>query len=114
LKFTDAELKKRDRDHLHLSTIKGEWEQLKTKATTQNDEATKGVAHLIADTRGMIAHMGDTSNLILDPDLDSYYLMDITLLALPQTQDRLAQMIAFGQQALSQPPTYESKRKLSF
>lgn len=37
----------------------------------------------------MITHVGDTSNLILDPDLDSYYLMDVTLLALPQMQDRL-------------------------
>ena len=27
--------------------------------------------------------MGDTSNLILDPDLDSYYVMDVTLLAIP-------------------------------
>ena len=27
--------------------------------------------------------MGDTSNLILDPDLDSYYMMDITLIKIP-------------------------------
>ena len=37
----------------------------------------------------MITHAGDTSNLILDPDLDSYYLMDVTLLALPETLSRL-------------------------
>jgi methyl-accepting chemotaxis protein len=29
------------------------------------------------------SHVGDTSNLILDPDLDSYYLMDITLIKIP-------------------------------
>ena len=51
---------------------------------------------------GMITHAGDTSNLILDPDLDSYYTMDITLLALPQTQDRLAQMMPSARRA-SQP-----------
>ena len=28
-------------------------------------------------------HVGDTSNLILDPDLDSYYMMDITLIKIP-------------------------------
>ena len=39
--------------------------------------------------RGMITHVGDSSNLVLDPDLDSYYLMDITLLALPQIQSRI-------------------------
>ena len=43
----------------------------------------------VATIRTMITHAGDTSNLILDPDLDSYYLMDVTLLALPQTQDRI-------------------------
>jgi methyl-accepting chemotaxis protein len=61
----------------------------------------------------MITHAGDTSNLILDPDLDSYYTMDITLLALPQTQDRLAQMVAFGQQALAQPLTDDVRRRLA-
>ncbi len=29
-------------------------------------------------------HIGDLSNLILDPDLDSYYLMDLTLLRFPK------------------------------
>ncbi|HEY2341762.1 MAG TPA: ATP-binding protein, partial [Chthoniobacteraceae bacterium] len=47
-------------------------------------------------------HAGDTSNLILDPDLDSYYLMDATLLALPETQDRLAEVTARGEAVLKQ------------
>lgn len=41
-----------------------------------------------------ISHLGDTSNLILDPDLDSYYLMDISLLALPQMQDRVQSILS--------------------
>ncbi|MDD2942584.1 MAG: methyl-accepting chemotaxis protein [bacterium] len=41
----------------------------------------------------MIAHSGDKSNLILDPDLDSYYMMDLTLLALPQTQVRIGKIL---------------------
>jgi hypothetical protein len=44
---------------------------------------------LDADFGRMITHAGDLSNLILDPDLDTYYLMDVTLLALPQLQARL-------------------------
>src|SRR6266545_2830 len=32
----------------------------------------------------LLAKIGDTSNLILDPQLDSYYLMDTALLRLPQ------------------------------
>jgi methyl-accepting chemotaxis protein len=47
---------------------------------------------LIADVRSYIAHIGDKSNLILDPDLDSYYLMDLTLINLPEQQDLLYQV----------------------
>ena len=67
-------------------------------------------AHLVGDIRTMITHAGDTSNLILDPDLDTYYLMDVTLLALPQTQDRLARMMAYGEDTLRLPEIGEPQR----
>ncbi|MDG9668626.1 methyl-accepting chemotaxis protein [Hahella sp. CR1] len=51
---------------------------------------------LIAATRELIAKAGDTSNLILDPDLDTYYVMDALLLKLPNSLDLLAQMREFG------------------
>ncbi|MFM9268606.1 SpoIIE family protein phosphatase [Tychonema sp. BBK16] len=35
-------------------------------------------------------HIGDTSNLILDPDLDTYYLMDATLMKIPEIQKILS------------------------
>ena len=37
----------------------------------------------------MIVHSGDLSNLILDNELDSYYLVDISLITLPRTQQLL-------------------------
>ncbi len=37
---------------------------------------------------GHLSRIGDTSYLILDPDLDSYYLMDVTVLAMPAQLDR--------------------------
>src|SRR5262249_10898737 len=42
-----------------------------------------GPAARVDGTVQLIAHVGDTSNLILDPDLDSYYLMDATVTLLP-------------------------------
>ncbi len=60
------------------------------------EAADRGHLQIIADIRAMIAHAGDMSNLILDPELDSYYLVDATLMALPQTQDRLGQIIIDG------------------
>jgi len=42
--------------------------------------------------------VGDQSNLILDPDLDTYYLMDTVLLKLPEIQETLTQVQLFSQQ----------------
>ena len=55
---------------------------------------------LIQGIRGLIAQVGDTSNLILDPDLDSEYVMDAVLLKLPEGQDRLAETIALGERVI--------------
>lgn len=91
LQFTEEGLKSRGRENLKYENVLNRWNGLaegiiKDEKAAQNEQT---MADFIADVRGMIAHSGDTSNLILDPDLDSYYLMDITLLALPQTIDRL-------------------------
>ena len=89
LKFTDAELTARKREHARLSVVLADWNNLKSNplAIAAGDETN---ATLVTAIRAMIAHSGDISNLILDSDLDSYYLMDIALCALPQTQQRLS------------------------
>jgi len=101
LQFTDEGLAKRHREHYRVQTVNAEWEELKAGLARLDPTASaEKHLHLVADVRTMITHAGDTSNLILDPDLDSYYLMDATLLALPQTQDRLANVIAHGDMVL--------------
>jgi diguanylate cyclase (GGDEF)-like protein len=41
-------------------------------------------AFALKTSRQLISIVGDKSNLILDPDLDSYYLMDSTILRIPE------------------------------
>lgn len=41
--------------------------------------------------RTLIARIGDKSNLILDPDLDSFYVMDLVVVKLPELLDDIAQ-----------------------
>lgn len=41
----------------------------------------------VAALRSLTVRVGDKSNLILDPDLDSYYVMDLVLLKLPEVAD---------------------------
>ena len=49
-------------------------------------------SQLISDITELVAHIGDTSNLILDLDLDSFYLMDVIVSRLPELLDKLGQM----------------------
>lgn len=104
LQFTDEGLAKRHRENYRVKTVRADWQQLRDQtAQLSEEDCARRHLDLIAAIRTMITHAGDTSNLILDPDLDSYYLMDTTLLALPQTQDRMAAVMADGEKALKQP-----------
>ncbi|MSR46347.1 MAG: hypothetical protein EXS13_04680 [Planctomycetes bacterium] len=117
LQFTDEGLGKRDRAHIRVPTARAEWKDLAAKAETagmSGSDLDARYDHLLADVRTMIVHAGDTSNLILDPNLDSYYMMDVTLLALPQTQERLARVIAFAADVVSKgAPSPEQRIQLA-
>lgn len=91
LQFTPEGLAARKRENAQFSEIE--------KALKESRWADA-----VAGIRTAIAHLGDTSNLILDPDLDSYYVMDITLLALPQMQERLQNILAEKEMFFTPPP----------
>jgi methyl-accepting chemotaxis protein len=102
LQFTAEGLAARKRDNVLPSIVRKEWNDIKSglpnaKAQDIADQHTK----LVADIRTMITHVGDMSNLILDPVLDSYYTCDATLGALPQTQDRLGAAMHAGDAILA-------------
>lgn len=103
LQFTEEGLAKRKRQSANTNDLAAQWERLKQELLSLSSAASDQRHRQLRDTvRTMISHAGDTSNLILDPDLDSYYLMDITLLSLPQTQDRLADIRQDGISILRQ------------
>jgi methyl-accepting chemotaxis protein len=97
LQFTEDGLAKRQRDQACVAVLLQDWQRLRDRLESlSTEECDRKHFALVTTLRTMITHVGDTSNLILDPDLDSYYLMDMLLLALPQTQDRLGQIISAG------------------
>ncbi|HEY9022723.1 MAG TPA: response regulator [Burkholderiaceae bacterium] len=82
-----------------LTTLKENWRFLKEKMLVlPAAEVASLHRQFQADVRDLVAHVGDASNLILDPDLDSYYLMDSVLQVLPEGGRLLAQsrLIARG------------------
>ena len=96
-----------------IHTLEQDWQALMSSAQplslTVSDEQHAGV---LADLRSLISLVGNTSYLILDPDLDTYYMMDTVLLKLPETQDLLAQTLAIGQNAGKQPLTLDERSQV--
>ncbi|MBC8076192.1 MAG: PAS domain S-box protein, partial [Chloroflexales bacterium] len=75
-----------------------QWAQTEGAEAQRAPDATAvAYAEFTSDIHNLIALVGDTSNLILDPDLDSYYLMDSVLLKLPAHQGLLAQVQLLGE-----------------
>lgn len=111
LDFTDAGLGKRKRDNYRYEKVRAKWDGMKAKLSSLRlAESNEQHLAIIADIRGMIGHAGDTSNLILDPDLDTYYLMDVTLAALPQMQDRIQEIIGFVEPILRRKQMSDAER----
>src|SRR5581483_9135273 len=92
LQLNPEALAKRKWEHYQWSELDREWKSLKRSAAASAEKSDQAHEHLIADVRAMIEHAGDSSNLTLDSDLDSYYLMDATVVTLPQAQQRLARI----------------------
>ncbi|HWP05619.1 MAG TPA: ATP-binding protein, partial [Polyangiaceae bacterium] len=77
-------------DGADLPTLERRWETLKQSPRTKRP--APGNHELLTSVLAMMEHAAERSNLILDDDLDSYYLMDIVVLALPAAQARLLEL----------------------
>nr|WP_255570773.1 methyl-accepting chemotaxis protein [Cohnella sp. CFH 77786] len=77
--------------------IREHWAALKNKLSSLSPEDSMAEhTALINETLAFIAHIGDTSNLILDPELASYYLMDSVVNKLPILSEQVGQARELG------------------
>jgi putative methionine-R-sulfoxide reductase with GAF domain len=77
-----------------FTDLYAEWQSLKSSATSATISQQD---RFITSIQSLISYVGDTSYLILDPDLDTYYMMDAVLLRLPESQRTLAQILVLGE-----------------
>ncbi len=91
LQFSRAALQSEGLAELSLEAGTNHWRQLQRADAAGNtkDAATEYDA-LLSTLRGMTSRAGDTSNLTLDPEMDSYYLADVASIAGAQTLQRIA------------------------
>lgn len=72
--------------------IKQSWRQLDGSASSVVPiDPANPQTRLISSVLRLMSHVGDRSNLILDPDLDSYYLMELMVNRLPQATEQIGQ-----------------------
>jgi sigma-B regulation protein RsbU (phosphoserine phosphatase) len=84
-----------------LNTLKQSWQTAQSHQNIWNYSSQTTQYNLILQALGELrSWVGDQSNLILDPDLDTYYLMDATLLKLPAIQKILIDIQLIAQQAV--------------
>jgi methyl-accepting chemotaxis protein len=115
LQFTPEGLAQRKRSSATVDNLRKNWGELEAMVSTvEQGKVTSAVddkyAAVIDIVKTMTTHMGDTSGLILDSDLDTYYLMCDNLVNLPLNQDRLAHAIAFGRDAIAKGSISEKDR----
>jgi methyl-accepting chemotaxis protein len=65
-------------------------------AATRSDKNPARYTSAIAATRALIAKIGDGSNLILDPDLDSFYVMDMVVVKLAELVDQAGVLVGMA------------------
>ncbi|HEX6605507.1 MAG TPA: response regulator, partial [Chloroflexia bacterium] len=91
-----------------FQALRESWAELKAiplDAQARVDRHTQ----FITDIRTLISQVGDSADLVLDPQLDSYYLANSLLVQLPDWQDLLAQATLLGEDMATQgaPPAQD-------
>jgi PAS domain S-box-containing protein len=91
-----------------LTALKSEWAALKEMPYDVGRQLK--YESFIAQVRELIAYVGDNSNLILDPALDTYYTSNSIVVNLPEVQNTLATLAVQGDGVVGRRQIDESEK----
>ncbi|HLH14188.1 MAG TPA: response regulator, partial [Solirubrobacteraceae bacterium] len=81
-----------------LADLKQTWADIKASTAPlgsgPNDDP---YVKLMLQLRNFITHVGNTSSLVLDPQLNGYWTMNVAVVRLPVIQDLLTQLVIYGE-----------------
>ncbi len=102
LQISENDLKAAQMGQYYYPRVYENWQELNRSwkefdNTVQNDSRHETVLQPI---RALIKRVGDTSNMVLDQDIATTYLVDVVLSTLPKTQERLSNFILYVQSLL--------------
>ncbi|HTO09012.1 MAG TPA: methyl-accepting chemotaxis protein [Myxococcota bacterium] len=110
LETTAESLAAHEKDDLELGKLEAAWREISASGGDSGFDRDAKLSELGARVLALISHVGDSSALILDPDLDSYYLMDLTTVVIPQSMQHLDGLLAKSGTAPSGRPLDDGDR----
>lgn len=116
LHITAQDLQDAKKDNLNYENLIKRWKSISSSIEEEKslDKVQEDISSFMTDIVGLITHVGDKSNLILDPDLDTYYLMNVIIVNMPNALLHLADLgtySAINLKAVSAPvmPTFAAQ-----
>ena len=97
--------KKHGEGYVPIAKLGSEWKELEASWSAE------GCDRLRKDILALVSYVGNTSNLILDPDLDSYYSMNAVVVLLPTAIARLSTIQAAAVQGFGARADAEAPRR---
>ena len=91
LRLSETEMLASGKDAYLPEKLRKEW-QLLRETTPGSPERLTATRALESGLIGLMSYASDTSNLTLDPDLDSYYTMNATMFQVPAFLTRLTSL----------------------
>ena len=96
LQIDEKSLKSAGMEQSYFALIYKNWQELRSHWKSINPlENDKEHERILEAVYALIKRVGDKSNLVLDPSLDTTYLIDVGLFAMPKTQERIGEFILF-------------------
>jgi twitching motility protein PilJ len=85
-----------------IATIQSKWDAVKSQVSNMNMiDASAAIQEVIEGTLvPLYVNVGDNSNLTLDPDVDSYYLMNMVVNEMPSGISRIGAFRTVGRSAV--------------
>lgn len=94
LKLDEQNLKQFNKEEIDIARIGASWKAI-SEFQEVNEDYKAAFTSLNDTLRTVLTYVGDNSYLTLDPDLDSYYLMDVVVFVMPQNIDRQTKVMDF-------------------
>jgi len=102
LQIGEKAMKASDMEQAYYRNMYKNWQELSSSWKTFDNSIQNDARHemILQPIQSLVKKVGDTSNMVLDPDLGTTYLIDVALTALPRTQERLSGLVLYMESLL--------------